>query len=102
MIVNRMVFNFKPGKLSEAVALVRAGLEEYGLPETPHGMRMYRPHVSSYDQLIIEVEFEDLAQHVAYWKAWFASPRADEWSERWLALRALGVGEEILNVETLK
>ena len=101
MIVNRMVFNFQPGKVSEAAALVRAG-PDYGLPETPHGMRMYRPNVSSYDQLIIEVEFEDLAQHAAYWEAWFASPRADEWSEKWQALRAPGVGEEILNLETLK
>jgi len=101
MIVNRMVFNFKPGKVMEAVELVKAG-GDYGLPEPPHGLRIYWPNISSYDQVVIEVEFENLAEHEEYWRTWWSSPRSEEWVEKWMELREAGSGEEIWNLEAMR
>lgn len=52
MIVERMVFNLKPGKVTEAVDLIRK-ISDYGLPDAPHGMRVYWPNIASYDQVVL-------------------------------------------------
>ncbi len=98
MIAHRRIFQARPGRQMELVDLVRAG-SEYGFPEPPHGRRVYWAHISSYNQVILEIDFESHAELEAYWDEWRSSPGAEEFGKKFYELTGSGGGAEIWYVD---
>jgi hypothetical protein len=101
MLVHRAEFTVKHARGGDLVRLLKAGIE-YGLPTPPYGIRIYRPHIATFDVVIVDAEFDSLAQYEAFWEGFWASPRVDEYIEKFRELREPGGSETIWDVETVE
>ena len=104
MIVQRSLVKVKPGHdrnevadlvLSELVAQKERG--NYSRP-----FRVYTPEFSGQplNVLILEWEYEDLAEHDKVWAEWGALPTTPAFWEEWSELVEPGAVNEIWNVRT--
>ena len=104
MIVQRSIVKVKPGQdrdkvgdlvLSELVAQKERG--NYSRP-----FRVYTPEFSGQplNVLILEWEYEDLAEHDKVWAEWSALPTTPAFWEKWSELVEPGHISEIWNVRT--
>ncbi|MEZ4621348.1 MAG: hypothetical protein R2867_38415 [Caldilineaceae bacterium] len=57
MIVNRRVFHTRTGKMQETIAHLQAGLKDL-----PYPYRIYGSFTGRFNTVVMELEFEDLAQ----------------------------------------
>ena len=104
MIVERSAVTVKPGHgrdevadlvLSEIVAQKERG--NYSRP-----FRLYIPKFSGQpgNVLVLEWEFEDLAEHAEMWAEWWALPTTPAYLAKWAELVEPGAVSEIWNVMT--
>ena len=82
MIVGRVSARVKFGRMEEAVALVKAEWQRYPLP---HATRIYTSNLGPTDTLVLEFEFESMAEYEKFFAGWGADPGT--------AVYAQGVGE---------
>lgn len=96
MIVERSTCTVKhrPGAMEELAALVKSECEKEGLSS-----RVYTPQKAPHDTLVIEWEFESLAESEKYWAEWWAKPETAAFVEKWYALTESGGSTEIWNLE---
>jgi hypothetical protein len=95
MIIERFTYQVKPYRLQEAIALVQE--ERNHSPRKEH-IRIYHTMFGTMDQLVLEFEFDDLAQHAEHWDQWFGSERAAPFGEKWRDLIESGAQREIFRV----
>ena len=93
MLVNRRTFNVKKGRMSEAVALLKAGREQFS--SCAHAFRMYTPETGSWDVLAAEWEYESLEEYERDWAEWGATPESAAQMEKWYDLTERGGTNEI-------
>ena len=101
MIVRRQLVKAKPGCRQQVVDLVLSELaaqRERGDYSGP--FRVYTPRFSgqSWRQVILEWEFEDLAEHDQMFQQWFALPSTPAYMEKWHELVEPDDVNEIWNV----
>ena len=96
MIIDRFVFQIKKGCYDAAVAVVK---EEIAIAEKSSGSthRLFTPFFGTFDQLVMESEFEDMARREAFWAKW-ATERVAVFGPKFDPLNT-GVGStEVWNV----
>lgn len=98
MIVNRRTFIVKKGCMDRAVEMLRQAGDKrsHSLPR-----RLYRPDIGPFDQLVLEIEHEDLADYERYWQAIRALSWFEDWMAEWLEITETGGRNEIWQVETV-
>jgi len=94
MIVERSTVKVKQGCMEELVALAKSEGEKEGW-----SCRIYSPNKAPRDTLVVEWEFESLAESEKYWAEWWAKPETAALMEKWYALTERGGNEEIWNLE---
>ena len=103
MIVERTIVKAKPGRRDEAADLVLSELvaqRERGNYSRP--FRVYTPRFSgqSHTRVILEWEYEDLAECERVWEEWLALPTTPAFWEKWNQLVEPDAINEIWNVRT--
>ena len=93
MLVNRRTFNVKRGQTDEAVALVKAEIEQFS--SYTHAFRIYSPETGSFDVVAVEWEYENLEEYERIWAEWGATPEAATFMEKWYDLTERGGTNEI-------
>lgn len=92
MIAQRLTFVVKAGKWDEAVELLKTGADH--LDNVPTS-RVYGSHFGPRDTLVLEVEFENMAELERWWAKYSAAPESAAVNEGWIQLRAPGGTNEI-------
>jgi hypothetical protein len=98
MIVDRRIHEVKLGRGADARAVLK---ELYALWESKLGpitFRIYRPKVASYDMVVWESEFENLAECDRLLSEFFALPEFPPLMARWNEARQAGGTREIWNL----
>jgi len=88
MFVNRRTFIAKRGKMDEAIAFVKEGMD------WPHAARVYASDLGLFDTFAVEFEFENLAEYERLMKEAMATA-TPEWWEKWFSLTENGGTNEI-------
>ncbi len=70
MIVNRRTWLVKRGCMEEAIAVTEANMERITFP---HASRGYASNIGPTSRVVLEAEFENLAEYEAFWAGFFAS-----------------------------
>ena len=83
MIVQRITAQCKPGKVNEAIALMKAALE---YSDFPHAVRMYTSQVDASNTTINEYEFENMAELEHFWAKWETRPETTVFHEKYILL----------------
>lgn len=94
MIVQRTTVKVKRGCMQEAVALCKSFDESGGIT-----CRTYTSRIGRHDTLVVDHEFESLAEMEKVWAEWRANPDYPAFLEKWLALAERGGYTEIWNLE---
>ena len=99
MIVVRWTFHAKSHCTDELVESITSQ-PEYGLPEPPHGWRVYwHSPLGPWNVVTWEVEFESLPEYEAWLKEFMSAPRFGEWYDLRRNLVDRGGGGEVWNAE---
>jgi hypothetical protein len=104
MIVHREWIKAKPGRREEVAELALSELaaqREHGRFTRP--FRVYTPRISGQPgrQVVIEWEFEDLAEFDDTWAEWFALPTTPAFLDKWNeAVEQRSAIDEIWNLHT--
>lgn len=100
MIIDRRIFSVKFGKMDEVVQVLATGGDI--VPDRPRA-RILTAAIGTFDRVVLELEFENLAHYEAWWSAWSAAPGQGEVMERFWACVEPGGTHEIWEVaETLE
>ena len=100
MIIDRRIFPVKFGKMDEVVQILATGGDI--VPDRPKA-RILTSFVGTFDRVVLELEFENLAGYEAWWTAWAQAPGQSEVMERFWACVEPGGVQEIWEVaETLE
>ena len=94
MIVDRRTFVTKVGKADELVEQIKqaAAYVPFAAP-----YRIYTPQYGRFGDVVLEIEFKDLAECDRYWKGWLEkAPQA--WWATWFSLTENGGGAETYNL----
>ena len=67
MLVERRILNVAQNKMDDALAMLA---EERARLGSDRAMRIYRPNVAAFDQIVVEFEFNDWAEMEAFWDRW--------------------------------
>lgn len=105
MIVDRRTFNVKRGCLEELLTLVKAEQERIRQQYSyTHALRNYTPLVAPFGTLVIEGEWESLADYEKFWNEWPASPEGSAFMKKWSEMLEHGGTHEIWELvdQTLK
>lgn len=78
MIVQRLTFRARRGRLNEAAELARAERERTGGTH-----RIYLGYLGPRSDLAVEFEFEGLGEMEAFWSEWSATPESAAFMEKW-------------------
>lgn len=85
MIVQRITYEVKPGRLPEAIGLLKSKLKEEVWPERRVYSSRTRDLTSPRGDVVIEdLPFESLAQLEALWAKWRTLPEAGPWVEEFV------------------
>ena len=76
MIVQRITYTLKPGRMPQALAMVSAEIERVS---PPHAVRVYSPGTGSWDEITLELEFESVAESDEFWEQYRANPGTSEY-----------------------
>jgi len=71
MILEQLIWKAKKGRKDEVAALCKAECERRGVP-----YRIYTPITHPGQILILEFQFEDMAEQARSWAGWDADPQA--------------------------
>lgn len=84
MLVDRRVFMVKGGKMDEVLELLKAEQARVRQAYNYSGAtRNYASYVGTFGQLVLESEWNDLAEWEAFWSEWGASPEGIAFQEEW-------------------
>jgi hypothetical protein len=87
MLLDRRVFIVKFGKMAEVLELLKA---EQARVQQAYGFsgatRNYVNVVAPNNHLVLEREWNNLAEWEAFWSAWQASPEGKAFLEKWSPL----------------
>jgi len=100
MIVHRTVYNIKKGRTPEAADLIKS-MKDYGIPKPPHACRVYRPRGGPRDELVVEMEFDTLAQYEEYMEGFWDASGAGDLLKKWLKVAVRGGVQEFWRVEAV-
>ena len=92
MIVHRQTFTVKLGQRDAAMELLNTGGTH--VEPTPT-FRVYGNSVGPHDTVVLEIEFENLADYERFWNAWRAAPESAAVFEKWYQLIEPGGTSEI-------
>ena len=92
MLVDRRTLNIQAGGMEEALKILSSERSRMGWKRA---IRIYSPSVASFDQIIVEFVFENLAEMEEFWNTWGATPGADEFWGKWNEASATGGRREI-------
>jgi hypothetical protein len=101
MIVERQVLITKLGKMNEVLEIVKAEQERvqqaYSVSDSVSAgaSRNYVPYIGPFNQIVLEYEWNDMAEREAFWSAWEASPEAKAIRKKWEQLLEPGGGVEL-------
>ena len=92
MIVNRFTRIVKNGCMQQAIELVQAEIERVG---TPDATRVCTAYAGPSSVLIIDFDFDSIAEMDQYWSAWRADPESTVFGDAFNKLTEAGGGSEI-------
>ena len=67
MLVDRRILNVAGDMMDDALALLA---EERVRLDWDRPVRIYKPNVAAFDQVVVEFEFDDWAEMEAFWSRW--------------------------------
>lgn len=67
MLVERRILNVARDRMEDALAMLAEERARLGSDRT---VRIYRPNVAAFDQIVVEFEFNDWAEMEAFWGRW--------------------------------
>ncbi len=85
MIVERFTIPIKPGNLEDALNLLKEGKKNIW---PFFSCRIYSPYFSQSDTLVVDNDFEDMAEHEKLWEQLSAKEEWTAFIEKWDELRA--------------
>ena len=88
MIVQRVTVRYKPGKVQEALALIKEERNRIKYPYT----RYYLPH-SDENVIIGEFEFESIEEKDKFWSDFTEDPGAQHFIQKHQAIKIENIGE---------
>jgi hypothetical protein len=91
MIVNRRTFIAKPGQTEKVVEILNSGL--VFVPFQPK-YRLYISDIAPFNQVALEVEFNDLAEYDRFWSG-ATEKSSEEWWKVWFEATDNGGANEI-------
>ena len=94
MIADRRTFVVKVGKTEEVIEQIKKAVEFSPFKPT---YRIYTPHFSNFDEVILEIEFKDLAEFDRNWTAWMQKATPGWWAD-WNSLTENGGRAESYNL----
>ena len=95
MIVNRRTFNIVPGKVEEVIEYLKVAGKEV---DWLGNVRLYKMHTGTFDQIVLEYEFDSLAQYETFWTNWFASEAAAGFFQFWRQVSLPGGTNELFEM----
>ncbi|CAN5866202.1 hypothetical protein BH10CHL1_BH10CHL1_03970 [soil metagenome] len=95
MIVQRITAYYKPGKVSEGIALIKAEITN---SHFPHTTRIYTPQLNPSNMSIGEFEFESVAEMEQYWSHWETRPETAVFHEKYRLLIEPDMVSEIFDL----
>mgnify|MGYP003574820365 CR=1 FL=1 len=90
MIVQRMNVNAKKGRILELIEFLKEDRKRGG-----YNYRLYQSNLGTFEQVSIELEFDDLAAHEKFWAEWNALPETPAFFKKWDELTKSGGTNEI-------
>ena len=90
MIVQRMNINVKQSRTQELLEFLKEDRKKGG-----YNYRLYQSNLGTFDQISIEMEFEDLAAHQKFWTDWNALSETPAFFEKWNKFTKSGGTNEI-------
>lgn len=78
MLVERMEWHAKPGRIDELVELAKSAAEWCGT----HHRGTYRTNIR-WDRLAMDLQFEDWTEQDEFWNRWNSDPDTPEFSSKW-------------------
>ena len=91
MLVDRRILNVAHGKMDEALALLA---EERTRLDLEQSARIYRPNVATFDQIIVEFEFDGWAEMEEFWNRW-QTTGAEAFFTKWVEVAVAGGQREL-------
>ena len=85
MIVERFTIPIKPGKMDEALSMLKDD-QIFGF--FVKRRRILSPYISPRDVLVVDLDFEDMAEHDRVWAEISAKEAWNEWQAKWDEIRA--------------
>jgi hypothetical protein len=85
MIVERFTIPIKPGRMDEALSMLK---EEKKNLFASFTIRICSPNISPRDVVVIDLDFADMPEHDKLWGEIFAKKEWGEWQEKWDKIRA--------------
>jgi hypothetical protein len=87
MIVNRRTFYVKQGRMQELIELIKAE----GQAEKERGgylgsLRIYTPNIAPFGVVVVDWQYESLAEHEKGWAEWAARPTTAAFMQKWMEL----------------
>ena len=85
MIVERFTIPIKPGKMDEALSMVK---DDQIFASFAKRRRILSPLISPRDVVVVDLDFEDMAEHDQLWAEIFAKEAWTAWQAKWDEIRA--------------
>ena len=93
-VVNRRTFSASRGKLAEVVELLKAAAQD-----APQTYRIYASYYGTFHQVVLEVEFTDMASMEAAWAEFDARPGTESFLAQWNTITEPGGTNEVWVLE---
>jgi len=97
MIVHRVTYRGKPGRMNEVVQMISDAGKASGFRGT---YRVYTPSFGPQHQVCLELEFADLAECEKFWNEWWKLPTTPAHMKKWNELVESGGTSEIWVLRT--
>ena len=95
MLVNRITIVSKVGHRGDLQAVLKEWVEWIN---HPHPVRIYTPNIAPGNAVVIETEFESLAEMESTFAEWFANPEYLEFNRKFEELRDGSITQEVWNL----
>lgn len=93
MIMHRIEFTTKRGRVPEALALLKTAAQRPGSLHVRQ--RICTRCIGRFDTIVLEIEFRSLADLETSWNTWFASPEGQAFNKKWWELTEPGATDQV-------
>jgi hypothetical protein len=83
--VERFTIPIKPGKMDEALSMLK---DDQIFASFAKRRRILSPLISPRDVVVVDLDFEDMAEHDQVWGEIFAKKEWNVWQAKWDEIRA--------------